>query len=110
MGLGVAQVRLGEATQGMQTLNRAITLAKQEKNNAVLGQAYFNLACAFASQNKQNDALTNLKLAAKLIPARDLEVALDKEKDLEPLKESTEYRSIAAQVHLDAAKPPKKPK
>jgi hypothetical protein len=110
MGLGVTQVRMGESVAGMESLNQSVKLAKDEKNNAVLGQAYFNLACAYASQGKQTDALNNLRLASKLIPARDLEVALDKEKDLDSLKDTSEYHSIAGQVHLDAAKPQKKQK
>lgn len=110
MGLGVAQVRMGEAVSGMESLNQSVKLAKEEKNNAVLGQAYFNLACAYASQNKPNDAISNLKLAAKLIPARELDTALDKEKDLDSLKENSDYRSVVAQVRIEAAKPPKKQK
>jgi len=108
MGLGVAEVRLGDSTRGIEQLVHSIQLAKQEKNNAVLGQAHFNLACAYATQNKPTEVLSNLKLAAKLIPARDLEGMLDGEHDLDPLKETTEYRQFAGQVHLDAAKPVKK--
>jgi len=110
MGLGVAQVRMGEAVAGMESLNQSVKLAKEEKNNAVLGQAYFNLACAYASQGKPGDAMSNLKLAVKLIPARELETALDKEKDLDSLKESSDYRSLVAQVRIEAVKPPKKQK
>ncbi len=108
MGLGVAMVRMGDSSKGIETLSRATQLARAEKNNAVLGQTYFNLACAHATLGKQQEALGNLKAAAKFMAAKDLETALDEEHDLDSLKDNTEYRSFAANVHLDAAKASKK--
>ncbi len=108
MGLGVALVRLGDSQKGIETLARAAQLAKAEKNTAVLGQSYFNLACAWATLGKQPEALNNLKLAARYTPAKELETALDQEHDLDTLKDSSEYRAFSANVHLDAAKTPRK--
>ena len=108
MGLGVAMVRMGDSAKGIETLTRATQLAKAERNNAVLGQTLFNLACAHATLGKEQDALANLRQAAKFMGPKDLETALDEERDLDALKDNPEYRSFAASVHLDAAKASKK--
>jgi hypothetical protein len=97
VGLGAAQVKLGEYRGAIEALSDASRRARDARADGLLGMAQYNLACAYARQGLRREALGALGEAVRLVgPAITDDVLGDR--DLAPLHETPEYRRIAAQL------------
>lgn len=110
VGLGVAQVKLKDPSQGLETLDRALTLSqKGGAPAAYTALIHFNIACARAQQGRKKEALNALSVAVKTDGASVLE-DLTTDADLAGLRSDAEFRRLAEQAKTARDRAARKPR
>lgn len=97
VGVGAAQVKLGEYRGAVESLLEASRRARDSQSNGVLGMAQYNLACAYARQGLSRESLAALGEALRLVgPGIADDVLTDR--DLEPIRGTAEYRKLTSKL------------
>ncbi len=100
-GLGVAELNLKNTEKALSSLQRALQLTKGARvNDSELGDLHYNLACAQSRSGMKNEALLSLKKAIKLLPQGTMAEQLDKDRDLDPLRNETDFRRLLADARI----------
>lgn len=105
MGLGVAQIKLGEHEAAIASLQRAQVLIQQREGarSNLFAQAQYNLACVYAQERRKKEAFRALSRAAQLMGPELLE-QLDHDPDLGPIRGEPEFSRLAAELRTQRAR------
>jgi tetratricopeptide (TPR) repeat protein len=104
LGLGTAQVKLGEYAAALVSLQRAQVLAQRDGAlGSVAAQAQYDLACVYAQQRRKPEALKAIAQAARLL-GPDLLDEMEHDPDLEPIRSEPEFRRQAAALRAQRGK------
>jgi len=92
--LGVCQTHLGNPSDALTQLERALGLAQKEKAPAgKVAEIHYNTACALVALGKKKDALASLKAAVKAGGADDVLLdSLAHDPDLKALQDDAEFK------------------
>lgn len=109
-GLGVARLKLGDPSGGLESLDRAVSIATRASVDAqFLTQIEYNQACAQLALGRKKDALGTLKTMSKQGVSADILDALDHDPDMAGLRSEVDFRRIVADMRL-AREKARKPK
>lgn len=100
-GLGVAELNLKNTDKSLAALQRALQLTKGARvNDTELGDLHYNLACAYSRSGMRKEAIQSLTKAIKLLPQGTMAEQLDKDRDLDPLRNESEFRRLLADARI----------
>jgi tetratricopeptide (TPR) repeat protein len=100
-GLGVAELNLKNTEKALASLQRAVQLTKGARlNDSELGDLHYNLACAQSRSGMKREAMQSLTRAIKLLPQGTMAEQLDKDRDLDPLRNESDFRRLLADARI----------
>jgi hypothetical protein len=106
-GMALSLLRMGRIEPSLQSLTSAARAPGFSKMKAVdQAPLSFAFACAYAQSGRKAEALASLKQAIKLGGARAYLGPMEKEAMLSSLRDTVEFRRLAAEVQLNAKRGP----
>jgi tetratricopeptide (TPR) repeat protein len=97
VGVGTAQVKLGEYRGAIESLTDASRRARESQSTALLGMAQYHLACAYARQGQSRESLAALSEAVRCVGGSVADALLS-DRDLESVRATPEYRKLASRA------------